>query len=123
MDGSTNICITGDLSILLGIQDIPPMPFTVAISGKASLDDSCTKRGYLPLALPNRTIYWQLCFYCTNAVETIISPQDVLASSNVFISWTQTGYKDGHLGSIRFDSEDGLLTMQLSLDYHHGLYY
>jgi hypothetical protein len=42
MDGGANICITGDLSILLGIVDIPPMPITVATSGDVSLEDCCT---------------------------------------------------------------------------------
>jgi hypothetical protein len=99
------------------------MPITVAISGEASLDDCCTKCGYLLLALPDGMIYWQLCFYCANVVETIISLQAVLASSDAFTSWTQTGYKDGRPGSIHFDSEDSLLTMKLSLDYHDGFYY
>jgi hypothetical protein len=58
MDGGAYICITGDLSLLLDLVDIPPMPITVAISGEVSLDDCCTKRGYLPLTLPDGTIYW-----------------------------------------------------------------
>jgi hypothetical protein len=53
VDGSTNICITGNLSILLSVKDIPPMSIMVAASGKASLDDCCTKQGYLPLTLPD----------------------------------------------------------------------
>ena len=64
-----------------------------------------------------------MCFYCENAVETIISPQAILASSEVFVSWTQTGFKDGRPGQIRFDSHDGLLTLKLDLDYRDGLYY
>ena len=69
------------------------------------------------------SVYWQICFYCANVVETIISPQAVLASSDVFHTWTQTGYKDGRTGSIRFDHADGFLSMHLPLDYHDGLYY
>ena len=56
-------------------------------------------------------------------VETIISPQTILEFSDVFASWTQTGFKDGHPGQIRFDSHDGLVTMQLDLNYRGGLYY
>jgi hypothetical protein len=85
MDGGANICLTGDLSILVGVVDIPPMPITVATAGSnPTLDDSCTKRGFLPLTLPDGFIYWQLCFFCTNAAETIISPQAILASSDVY---------------------------------------
>jgi hypothetical protein len=123
MDDGANICITGDLSILLGIVDIPPMPITVATSGDVSLEDCCTKCSYLPLTLLDGTIYWHLCYYCANVVETIISPQAVLATSDVFTLWTQTGYCNGHLGCIRFNSVDGCLTMKLTLEYQDGLYY
>ena len=96
----------------------------MAVNGDApTLDDLCTRRGYLPLTLSDGSTRLQLCFYCKNAVETIISPQAILASSDVFVSRTQTGYKDGRPGQIRFDSHDGLLTMKLDLDYRDGLYY
>jgi hypothetical protein len=96
MDGGANICVTRDLNRLVNIIEIPPMPIMVATSGDGnSLDDCCTKRGYIPLTLKDGTIYWQLCFYCANVTKTIISPQAILASSDVFASWCQTGYKDG----------------------------
>jgi len=124
IDGGANICLTGDLNILVDVVEIPPLPISVAVNGDApTLDDSCTRRGYLPLKLSDGSTHWQLCFYCKNAVETIISPQAILASSDVFVSRTQTGYKDGRPGQIRFDSHDGLLTMKLDLDYRDGLYY
>jgi len=124
LDAGANICLTGDLQLLIDIVKIPPLPISVAITGDApSLDDCCTRRGYLPLQLSDGTTHWQLCFYCKNAVETIISPQAILESSNVFASWTQTGFKDGRPGQIRFDSHDGLLTMRLDLDQRDGLYY
>ncbi len=101
------------------------MAITVAILGDTtvSLDNYCTKRGYTPLSLEDGSIYWQLCYFCANGVETITSPQAVLATSDVFTSWTQTGYKDDRPGSIRFDSSDGFLSMYLCLECHDGLYY
>ena len=124
MDGGANICLTGDLTSLVSVVDIPPMPITVAVAGsEVTLDDCCTRQGFIPLVCTDGSIYWQLCFYCANAVETIISPQAVLASSDIFHTWLQTGFKDGRAGSIRFDSADGLLSMHLSLDYFEGLYY
>ena len=124
MDGGANICVTGDLDSMIGVVNIPPMPFSVAIEGATpSEDDCCTKRGYTPLQCSDGSIYWQVCFYCANIVETIISPQAVLASSDVFFSWTQTGFRDGRPGSIRFDSADGLLSMAIDLEYIGGLYY
>jgi hypothetical protein len=123
MDGGANICVTGDLNQLVNIINIPPMLITVATSGDGnSLDDCCTKRGYIPLTLEDGTIYWQLCFYCANITETIISPHAVLVTSNVFASWCQTEHKDGRPGYIRFDSHDGILSMTLSLEYKDGLY-
>ena len=75
------------------------------------------------LTLDNGNLYWQLCYYCANVIETIISPQAVIATSNVFTSWTQTGYKDSRPGYIRFDSADGFLSMSLRLECINGLYY
>jgi hypothetical protein len=124
MDGGANICVTGDLTCLVNIIDIPPMPITVATSGDGtSLDDCCTKRGYIPLTLGDGTIYWQLCFYCANITKTIISPQTILASSNGFALWCQTGYKDSQPGCICFDSHNGHLSMILALEFKDGLYY
>jgi hypothetical protein len=57
-------------------------------------------------------------------VETIISPAAVLASSDVFYSWTQEGFKDPTKpGRLRFISQDGLVSMFFPLRCHDGLYY
>jgi hypothetical protein len=72
---------------LVDVVDIPPLPISVAVNGDdPTLDDSCTCRGYLSLKLSDGSTHWQLCFYCKNAVETIISPQAILASSDFFVS-------------------------------------
>jgi len=65
-----------------------------------------------------------MCYYCANMVETIISPAAVLASSDVFFSWTQEGFRDPNIpSSLRFTSHDGLLSMHFPLRYRNGLYY
>jgi hypothetical protein len=57
-------------------------------------------------------------------VETIISPAAVLASSDVFFSWTQEGFRDPTIpGSLCFTSHDGILSMHFPLRYRDGLYY
>ena len=57
MDAGANICLTGDLGILADAVDIHPLPITVALnSNGSSVDDCCTKRGYIPLALSEGTI-------------------------------------------------------------------
>ncbi len=47
----------------------------------------------------------------------------MVATSNVFNSWTQTGYKDDRPGFIRFDSADGSILMSLQMECLEGLYY
>jgi hypothetical protein len=125
IDGGSNVCITGDLKILLDVSDITPIDISVALDGTlTSLDDQITKRGLLPLTLSDGSIYYQTCFYCANMVETIISPAAILASSNVFYYWSQEGCKDPTApGRIRFTSKDGILSMFFNLEYHEGLYY
>ncbi len=102
VDGSSNVYVTGDVGSLVDIVDIDPITILVALEGApASYDDCIMKEGLLPLTLSNGTSYYQPCFYCANMVKTIISPAAVLASSNVFSSWTQEGFKDPTLpGSL-----------------------
>jgi len=123
--GGYNICITGDLTILLDVSDITPIDISVALGGTStSLDDPITKRGLLPLTLSDGSIYYQTCFFCANMVETIISPAAILALSDVFYYWNQEGCKDPTApGRIRFTSKDGILSMFFNLEYRKGLYY
>jgi hypothetical protein len=77
------------------------------------------------LQLEDGSIYWQVCYFCKNAVETIISLQAIVDLSDVFQSWHQTGYRHGVStpGCIRFDSHDGLINMCMTLVLHDGLLY
>jgi hypothetical protein len=86
IDGGANICITGDIDSLFDVVEIPPLPISVAVEGDLLIDDCCTARGWTPLQLDDGSIYWQVCYYCKNAVETIISPQAIVDSSDVFQS-------------------------------------
>jgi hypothetical protein len=124
-DGGFKVCVTGYLGLLLNLMDINPLKFSVALECKPySFDDCITKQGLLPLSLSDETTYYQTCYYCTNMVETIISPSAILASSNVFVQWTQVGFKDPTIpGRIRFSSHDRLLTMCFHLECYHSLYY
>jgi hypothetical protein len=125
VDGGSNVCVTGDLCSLLDVVNIDPITIFVTIEGApTSYDDCITKHGLLPMTLTDGTIYYQPCYYCANMVETIISPAAVLASSDVFYSWTQDGFKDPTVpGWIRFSSHDGLATMSFPLQCCDGLYY
>ena len=125
IDGGSNVCVTGDITILLDVSDIDPIDISVALDGRStSPDDRITKRGLLPLTLSDGSVYYQTCFYCANMVETIISPAAILASSDVFYYWNQDGCKDPTApGRIRFTSKDGILSMFFNLEYRDGLYY
>jgi hypothetical protein len=125
VDSGSNVCITGNLGGLLDVVDIKPTTISFMLEGApASYDDCITKQGLLPLSLSDDTTYYQTCFYCANMVETIILPAAVLASSDVFCSWTLEGFKDPALpGSLRFTSHDGLVLMYFPLHCREGLYY
>jgi hypothetical protein len=124
MDTGANICLTGYLDILANAIDIPPLAITVALHGdNTSFNDCCTKVGYIPLALTDRTMHWQQCFYSVNAVETIISFQEILLSNDIFASWSMMEYRDSRPGAIRFDSHNGFLSMIVNLECRDGLYY
>ncbi len=86
VDGGANICLTGNLSLLGDVVDIPPLPILVAVEGDSmSMADCCTKHGLLLLTLEDGSVYYQTCYYCTNAEETIISPQAILDGSDLFV--------------------------------------
>ena len=124
MDGGANICLTGILDLLVDVESIPPLPILVATkTGDVSLDDCCTKKGLLLLTVADGSIYYQPCNYCKNAVETIMSSQAILASSDILVQWTQMGHNDGCPGIIRFGSDSGLYTISISLENQVGLYY
>jgi hypothetical protein len=125
VNSGSNVCITGNLGILLDVVDIDPIPISVAIKGAPeSFNDCITTQGLLPLTLSDRTYYFQPCYFCANLVETIILPSTILASSNVFVQWQQIGHKDPTVpGSIRFSSHDGLASMHFLLSCRDGLYY
>ena len=124
MDGGANICITGILSLLVDIENITPLLFLVATTSDSfSLDNCCTKKGLIPLTLSDGSVYYQPCYYCRNATETIISPEAILAASDTLVHWTQEGHRGDTPGSIRFSSASGLYSIKLHLEKWDGLYY
>ena len=74
MDTGANCCITNNLSCLVDIESIPPFAVGVAVSGETVTPSLCTKRGFIPLPLPNGDHYFQRVYYNENATDTIMSP-------------------------------------------------
>jgi hypothetical protein len=124
MDSGANICIMNLIGLLVDATDIPPFTFSIGcVVGTPNIDDCCTKCGLLLLPLVDGSLYYQPCYYCKNATETIISPQEVVDTSDTSDSWHQSGHKGGLPGSICFESSSGLLSMTLCLPSINGLYY
>ena len=124
MDGDATICVTGLLELLMDVEPIPPLTISVAMkTAKFSLDSCCTKKGLLPLTLDDGSVYYQPCYYCKNATETIISPDAILQASDILVHWHQEGHRHGGPGNIRFSSDSGLYAITLSLEKWDGLYY
>jgi hypothetical protein len=84
INGGANICITGDINLLVDVVNIPPLSILVALHRDSTLNDYCKARGLLPIQLDDGSVYWQICHYSKNAVETIISPQAIVNSGDVF---------------------------------------
>ncbi len=69
------------------------------------------------------SIYYQPYNYCKNATKTIISPEAILASSDILVCWQQEVYNDAHPGTIQFFRDSGLYNITLALEKQDGLYY
>ncbi len=124
MDGNANICVMGILGLLVDVSTIPPLLILVATkSNQLSLNDCCTKCGYLPLTLDDGSVYYQICYYCANALETIISLDAILQSSDILTHRQQEGHRDGSPGTIHLTSNSGLYSITLTLEKCDGLYY
>ncbi len=46
-----------------------------------------------------------------------------MADSDIFVTWQQTGHKDGSPGHLHFFGDSGLASMSLNLERRDGLYY
>jgi hypothetical protein len=85
LDSGANICIINALGLLVDVIDIPPFTFSIGRdSTTPSIDNCCTKRGLLPLPMADGSLYYQPCYFCQNATETIILPQAVVEASDTF---------------------------------------
>ncbi len=76
INGGANICLTGDLDLLVDVVEIPPLPILAAVNAEDStLDVSCTRWGYLPLTLSDGSTHWQLFFIAKSRLRPSSPPR------------------------------------------------
>ena len=99
MDAGANICITGDLDLLIDATPIAPFSLSVATTSVSADNNLCTMKGLILIpVVVNGEPYLQPCYFCKSATETIISPEAILAENATLTSWTQNGNKDATPG-------------------------
>ncbi len=123
IDGGANICLTGDLNLLVKSMSLK---FRLYQSWWQSTGRNRTLTTPSLGGVTFRSTY-RMGVHIGNSAS--IAKMWLRQSSPHRQFWRQvtylpqTGFKDGRPGRLRFDSHDGLCTMQLNLDYHDGLYY
>ena len=123
MDAGANICITGHLDLLLDAKPIAPFSLSVTTTSVSADNNLCTLKGLISIPVVNGEPYFQPCYYCKSATETIISPEAILAENANLASWTQNGHREATPGSITFRHNDGSESFTISLTKEEGLYY
>jgi hypothetical protein len=126
-DSGANVCITPDLSILVDIEDITPIPLGVALHMSDALPPQsslCTKQGYLPIPLVDGSVHYQPFLINENATDTIISPEHVMQSSTHIATWRQTRSKLSSASNcLTFLDYDSRPVLILPLHTTNGLQY
>ncbi len=126
-DSGANVCITPDPSILVDIEDIPPIPLGVALhpSDTSPTHSSlCSKQGYLPITFDDGSIHHQPFLINENAMDTILSPEHLLQSSSHIATWRQTRSKlSSSMNCLTFLDHDGNTVLTLPLYTTNGLRY
>ena len=81
MDTGANCCITNNILCLVDVESITPFAVGVAVSGDTVAPSLCTKRGFIPLPMPNGDHCFQWVYYNENATDTIMSPNAICDDS------------------------------------------
>jgi hypothetical protein len=101
----------------------PTLACTTPTTSVSADNNLCTLKGLISIPVVNGEPYFQPCYYCKSATETIISPEAILAENANLASWTQNGNRDATPGSITFRHNDGSESFTISLTKEEGLYY
>ena len=85
IDGGANKSITNSLDDLEAYWEIEPVTMKAVSS---SIKIMCTHRGIYNLITRNGNVIPILMYYLPHASHCIISPNDTVATSDDFTSWT-----------------------------------
>jgi hypothetical protein len=122
IDGGANRPIMNQIDHLINVRNIKPYYMSSASSENVI---KCTALGYLPWRSPQKDTLLVKCFYSQQAVDTIISPPDIVLNDlATFHSWTQHANLQDNEGYITFTShagEDHHVTYPLV--HRNGLWY
>jgi hypothetical protein len=84
----------------------------------------CTGKGYIPWQGDNEDVLFVHCYYSAHAIETIISPTDIIINeSQAFNAWSQYSNIDTKEGYIMFHKRDSSSHTTYTLSCHNGLWY
>jgi len=121
IDGGANRSITNNKTILLKFRNFKWYSIDgIAADGPVI---QCTSKGLFQWRADNSDIIHLHCYYSPNAIETIISPTDVIVKdTQSFNAWTQQSNIDTKQGYISFHHQDTSLTTTFTLYCSNGLW-
>ena len=120
IDGGANKSMTNSLDNLEAYWEIEPVPMK-GVSSEIKIMH--TYRGIYNLVARAGNIIPILMFYSPQASHCIISPNDAVATSCDFSSWTQHSNIDTGVGHIRFSSASGLISEYVDLQKSNNLWF
>jgi hypothetical protein len=122
IDGGANRSVTNDITILSNYKDIPKYQITGVAGDTPAI--YCTGKGILPWRNSNGDIMLVQCYYCADAADTIISPDDIVVTHiDQYYAWGKICNVDTSSGHLEFHRRDGIPPVQFHLYRRNGLWY
>jgi hypothetical protein len=122
VDGGANRSITNNITILNQFKQIKKYAMNGINSDSPAL--YCTGQGLLPWKAPNSKTLFINCYYSTYAMDTIISPTDIVITELTdFNDWTQHSNIDTGRGYIKFHRREKAEPLTYPLYATNGLWY
>jgi len=121
IDGGANRSITNDKNNLLNFKNIKTYYMS---SANDENDIKCTGIGYLTWRADHGDTILIRCFYSPQAVDTIISPSDIVLNHiSTYHTWTHHADMVSGKGHIAFANNTTKHSITFPLTEHNGLWY